>query len=138
MTDKQWELIDPLFPVGKSGPRKKGRPRRNNQEVLEGILWIVDTGAPWKDLPGRCPPQNTCHRRFQEWVNDKTLEHTVETISRDLEDQGGLNLQETFIDSSFSSAKKGGFALVQPNAKRAPGSWQLSTAMVFLSPYASK
>ena len=138
LTDKQWELIGPLLPAGKSGPGKKGRPRRNNREILDGILWIMRTGAPWKDLPGRYPPRNTCHRRFQEWVNDKTLERILKAVACDLEDRGGLDLRETFIDGSFSSAKKGGFALGQPSAERAPRLWQLSTAMVFLSPYASK
>ena len=138
LTDRQWELIGPLLPEGKSGPGKKGRPRRNSRDILDGILWILRTGAPWKDLPARYPPRNTCHRRFQEWVKDKTLERILEAIARDLEERGGLDLRETFIDGSFTAAKKGGFALGQPNAERAPRSWQLSTAMVFLSPYASK
>jgi transposase len=138
LTDKQWELIEPLLPEGKSGPGKKGRPRRNDREILNGILWILRTGAPWKDIPGRYPPRNTCHSRFQEWVTNKTLERILEAVARDLEERGGLDLRETFIDGSFTSAKKGGFALGQPNAARAPKSWQLSTAMVFLSPYASK
>ena len=114
LTDKQWELIEPLLSAGKSGPGKKGRPRRNNREILDGILWIMRTGAPWKDLPTRYPPRNTCHRRFQEWVKDKTLERILETIARDLEERGGLDLRETFIDGSFTAAKKGGFALGQP------------------------
>jgi len=138
LRDKQWELIGPLLPEGKSGTGKKGRPRRDNREVLNGILWILRTGAPWKDLPERYPPRNTCHRRFQEWVNDGTLERVLKAIACDLKERGGLDLREAFIDGTFSSAKKGGFALGQPSAERAPRSWPLSSAMVFLSPFASK
>jgi transposase len=47
LTDKQWELIVPLPPEGKSGPGKKGRPRRDDRAILGGILWILRTGAPW-------------------------------------------------------------------------------------------
>jgi transposase len=138
LTDKQWELIGPLLPPGKSGSGKKGRPRRDDRAILDGILWILRTGAPWKDLPARYPPRNTCHRRFQEWVRDGTLERVLEAIARDLKERGGLDLRETFIDGSFTAAKKGGFALGQPSAERAPSSWQLSSAMVFLSPFASQ
>lgn len=136
LTDKQWELIEPLLPEGKSGPGKKGRPRRDDRAIVDGILWILRTGAPWKDLPGRYPPRNTCHHRFQEWANDGTLERVLEAIARDLKERGGLDLRETFIDGSFTAAKKGGFALGQPSAERALKSWQLSSAMVFLSPFA--
>ena len=49
LSDKEWEVIEPLLPALPSGIR--GRPWRNNREVLEGILWILRTGAPWRDLP---------------------------------------------------------------------------------------
>jgi len=66
------------------------------------------------------------------------LERVLEAIARYLKEQGGFDLRETFIDGSFAAAKKGPFALGQPRAERAPRSWQLSSAMVFLSPFASK
>ena len=138
LTEKQWIIIEPLIPKGKSGVGRKGRPRKNDREILNGILWILRTGAPWKYLPREYPPRSTCHRRFTGWVRDKTLEKILEHLARDLQERGGLDLREAFIDGSFASAKKGGFALGLPNAERAPRSWQLSTAMVFLSPYASK
>ena len=61
LTDAQWEIIAGLLPKGKSGPGRKGRPRRNNREVFEGILWILRTGARWKDLPSEFPSYQTCH-----------------------------------------------------------------------------
>ena len=138
LTDKQWEIIEPLIPDGKNGPGRKGRPRRNNRDVLDAILWILRTGAPWKDLPDRYPPSPTCHRRFQEWVKSKVFDRILETLARDLKERGKLDLRETFIDGSFAAAKKGAFALGQPNAARAPKSWQSWTALVFQSPYALK
>ena len=46
----------------------RGRPRIEDRAVLNGIFWILRTGAPWADLPGPIPLYQTCHRRFQEWV----------------------------------------------------------------------
>ena len=53
---------------------KQGRPWRGNREVLDGILWVLRTGAPWWDLPEKYTPYQTCHRRFQQWSLDGTLE----------------------------------------------------------------
>jgi transposase len=73
LTDEQWDLLEPLIP---QPPRRKdgrGRPWRDPRDVLNGILWILRTGAPWKDLPERYPPYQTCHRRFQ--VTDEGNRH---------------------------------------------------------------
>lgn len=138
LTDEQWERIAPLLPPGKSGPGKKGRPRRHDREILDGILWILRTGAPWKDLPDLFPPRNTCHRRMQEWVADGTYERVLEALARDLQERGGLDLSEAFIDGTFSPAKKGAPASAPPSGEKEPRSWQWSTAMAFRSPLASK
>jgi hypothetical protein len=78
------------------------------------------------------------HRRFQNWVRSKVLEQVLLAVAQDLKDRGGVDLSETFIDGSFAPAKKGGSVWERLNAARAPRSWQLQTAMVFLSPYAQR
>jgi len=138
LTERQWTLLEPLLPELPRRDDGRGRPWRSNREVLEGVLWILRTGAPWKDLPGRFPPYQTCHRRYQQWVKDGVLEQILETLARDLQDRDGFDLTEAFIDGSFASAKKGGLALGRPNAEKAPKSWQLRTATVFLSPLGLK
>ena len=63
LTDAQWAVLDPLFrPRRRSDGR--GRPWRDTRAVLNGVLWILRTGAPWHDLPSRYPPYQTCHRRY--------------------------------------------------------------------------
>ncbi|MBP8912037.1 MAG: transposase, partial [Phycisphaerae bacterium] len=62
LTNEQWERIKPFIPRTKSGPGQSGRPPQDRREVLNGILWILRTGAPWADLPERYPPRSTCHR----------------------------------------------------------------------------
>lgn len=53
LSDKEWKIIEPLFPELPSG--KRGRPWRCHREMLEGILWVLRTGAPWQDLPKAYP-----------------------------------------------------------------------------------
>ena len=134
LTDVQWAIIEPLLPKAKSGSGKKGRPRRDDRGILEGILWILRTGARWKDMPDEFPPYQTCHDRFTEWVDSKTIDRILRALLADLQERGKIDLSEAFIDGTFASAKKGAVTLVQQSAEKGPRSWQLRSAMVFLSP----
>ena len=134
LTDIQWAMLEPLLPKGKSGSGKKGRPRRDDRSILEGVLWILRTGARWKDLLPEFPPYQTCHDRFTEWVDNGTLDGILRALLADLQERGKIDLSEAFIDGTFASAKKGAVTLVQRGAEKGPRSWQLRTAMAFLSP----
>ncbi|MCB0261962.1 MAG: transposase, partial [Calditrichaeota bacterium] len=100
--------------------------------------WVLRTGAPWKDLPDRYPPYQTCHRRFQEWDSAGVMDTILEALARDLKERGKLDLTECFIDGSFAPAKKGAQVLGKPSGARVRSSWQWQTVLVFLSPYASR
>jgi len=133
LTDEQWSLLEPLFdkpPV----LHTRGRPRRPDREVLNGVLWILRSGARWCDLPDRFPPYQTCHRRFQQWVKDGRLERVLETLAEDLRSRGELDLSECFIDGTFVVAKKGALKSERPSGAKVRSSWQWQTLLVFLSP----
>jgi transposase len=136
LTEVQWEKLKLLL-APKRLPGGRGRPWRDARAVLNGILWILRTGAPWHDLPDRYPPYQTCHRRFQQWQRDGTLTRLLHALAEDLRARGKLDLSETFIDASFSSAKKGALLSARLAAEKAVKSWRSQTAMVFLSPAAS-
>jgi transposase len=138
LTDEQWKVIEPLLPIEQVCHEGRGRPWRDPRDVLHGILWVMRTGAPWKDLPARYPPYQTCHRRFQGWVRDGTLERVLRALAQDLRERGKIDPSEAFIDGSFAPAKKGGPASERPSVARGPRSWQLQTALVFLSPFGSR
>ena len=107
LSDAQWAVLDPLIP---EPPRRKdgrGRPWKARRAVLDGILWVLRTGAPWADLPDRYPPYQTCHRRFQQWVRSGILKGVFEALATDLYLRGLLDIREAFIDGSFAPAKKG-------------------------------
>lgn len=136
LTDEQWEIISPLIPPQKRREDGRGRPWRDTREVMDGIFWILRTGAAWQDLPDGFPPYQTCHRRFQQWVRSGTFKKVLCALAEDLGARGGLKLSECFIDGTFVSAKKGGSVLEKPSGAKVRKSWQWQTALVFLSPVA--
>ena len=89
-------------------------------------------------MPERFPPYQTCHRRFQAWVEDGTLEQILRALAKDLKERGGIDVTEAFIDGSFAGAKKGAPKSEKLSVARGPRSWQLQTALVFLSPLGLK
>ena len=134
LTDEQWEIVEPLIPKPPKREDGKGRPRREDRQILNGILWILRSGARWQDLPDRFPPYQTCHRRLQQWVRSGVFRRIVEVLAEDLRSRGKLDLSECFIDATFVIAKKGALASARPSGARVRSSWQWQTALVFLSP----
>jgi transposase len=134
LTDEQWTLIEPLLAELPKRGDGKGRPWRDNREIMNGILWILRSGARWKDLPNKFPSYQTCHRRFQAWVKDGSLRRVLETLAHDLETRGEINLSECFIDGTFVAAKKGASELVKLSGAKARNSWWWQTMLLFLSP----
>ena len=119
LTEAQWALIRPLIPPPPSRKMNRGRPRKPDRDCLNGILWVLRTGAQWKELPERYPPYQTCHRRFQEWVRQKTFQKILHRLARMLERRGKLRTAEQYIDGTFASAKKGGPGSERRSAEKA-------------------
>lgn len=134
LIDEQWLVIKPLIPDPPRRTDGRGRPWRDAREVLNGVLWVLRTGAPWYDLPERYPPYQTCHRRFQQWVHSGVFEKVLQALATDLRERGDIDLSECFIDGTFIAAKKGVNVLGRRRGARARSSWQLQTVLVFLSP----
>src|SRR5436309_13286373 len=107
LTEDQWNVLRPILPEDPVRPDGRGRPWSDRRQVMDGILWILRTGAPWKDLPSRYGKYQTVHRRFQNWVRSGVMERVLLAIAQDLKDRGGLDLRECFIDGTFVPAKKG-------------------------------
>ena len=122
LKDEQWTFIEALLPKKKVRKDGRGQPWQDDRQIFNEILWILRTGAPWKDLPERYPPYQTCHRRFQSWIEKKVFKKCLEALSQDLFERGKLDLTECYIDGSFSSAKKGVLELVKLSAAKGPRS----------------
>jgi transposase len=90
ITDEQWNRIEPIIRSLTPPKDSRGRPPRDPREVLNGILWILRTGAPWKDLPQIYPPYQTCRRRLQQWVRQGVLQSILQELSQDSFEQAVL------------------------------------------------
>ena len=134
LTDEQWTLVKELLPELPRRSDGRGRPWRSQRQVLNGVLWILRSGARWKDLPERFPPYQTCHRRYQAWVDGGVLRDILEVLAEDLRERGQIDLSECYIDGTFIVAKKGGLPWVPPSGVKARSSWLWQTLLVFLSP----
>ena len=99
-----WTTLFPSQSRAQMGEDARGR---NDAPVLNGVLWVLRTGAPWADVPERYPSYQTCHRRFQQWVRSGVMKGILEALALDLKIRGALDVEEAFIDGSFATAKKG-------------------------------
>lgn len=86
LTDEQWSRIADLFPP----PKAIGRPPRDRRQVFDGILWILNTGSPWRDLPGEFGPWATAWDLFDKWNADGTLAAVLERLQGEGEIDGEL------------------------------------------------
>ena len=129
LTNQQWEAIRVHLPQPKVSSRG-GRPRVKDRRCLEGILWILWTGAQWSELPRRYGSASTCWRRLKHWEEGGILLKLWRAFLAQLNDQEKLRWDECFVDGSFVPAKKGGPKSVPPSGARARSGWSWSMAQV--------
>ena len=99
ITDKAWQQIAPLLP--ENGGR--GGQWQDHRRVVNGILWKLRTGAPWRDLPSRYGPWQTCYDRFVRWRADGTWDRLL-TNAQTKSDAVGEVEWLVSVDSSVSRA----------------------------------
>jgi transposase len=117
LTDEQWDRIASHLPAHQPSP-KGGRPRADDRACLEGILWLLRTGARWQDIPVDLPSGSTCWRRLQEWAIDEILEEVQAILIAELDELGELHLKELLADATFIRAKKGARKSEKPRLAR--------------------
>lgn len=135
LTDEQWARLAPQLP--RSG---RGGQWRDHRQVLNGILWILHTGAPWRDLPARYGPWQTAYDRFNRWRRDGTWDRLADALLAALAAARRLDwdvacLDSTTIRASRAAAgggKKGGppSPRTTASAARAGASRRSSTSRV--------
>ena len=76
LTDFEWRVIEPLLPN-----KPRGVPRVDDRRVLNGIFWVLRSGAPWRDLPKRYGPRATCYNRFVRWRKAGVWDRMMDAIT---------------------------------------------------------
>lgn len=122
LSDEQWDLIADLFPKYVS-LRVGGRPPCPPRACLEGILWILRSGARWKDLPKCFPSPATCWRRLQCWAESGLFAEMWIRLLQRLDDLRQIDWTAALADGTFARAKRGAPAWEKPSAEKEPRSW---------------
>jgi transposase len=99
LTDAAWARIAPLLPAD---PRR-GQKWRDHRAVLDGILWKLSTGVPWRDVPARYGPWQTLHGRLLRWQRDGTWARLL-GLAQQHSDAVGEVAWEVSIDSTVVRA----------------------------------
>jgi len=102
LTDFEWSIIEPLLPR-----KSRGVPRVDDRRVLNGIFWVLRSGAPWADLPGRYGPPTTCYNRFRRWTKagiwDRIMDAIIEAYHGDIQMIDGTSVR---VHHSAATLKK--------------------------------
>jgi transposase len=101
LTDAQWAKLQPLLPPQK--PRT-GRPANDHRTVLNGILWVLRTGSPWRSLPDRYGSWKTVSSRFYRWQKAGVWDHILAGLQRRADADGRLDWTLHFVDSTVVRA----------------------------------
>jgi len=134
LTDEQWQWIEPLIPSPPAREDACGHQvQHDDRAIMNGVLWVLRTGACWAHLPKRFPSGSSCYRRFSRWLKAGTMRKVLEMLARHLEERGGLDLSECFMDGTFIVAKKGEPKWERPSGAKVRSSWRLQTLLVFHS-----
>ena len=99
LTDAAWEKIAPLLPAD----ARRGQQWRDHRTVLNGILWKLSTGVPWRDLPERYGPWSTCHARLLRWQRDGTWARILGLVQQHSDAVGDV-IWEVSVDSTVIRA----------------------------------
>ena len=105
LSDRQWQRIAPLFPHPMHHG-KPGRPAGDYRPLVNGILWILHTGAPWRDLPERYGPWQTVWRQFNTWRRDGAWVRIVTSLLDELDDKGLIDHDLWCVDGSVIRASR--------------------------------
>jgi len=103
LTDERWELIRDLLPDNRG---QRGRQWKDHRAILNAILWVLRTGAPWRDLPERYGPWQTVYDRFQRWQRQGLFDRLLERLHIPLDAQGKIDRDLWCVDGSSIGASR--------------------------------
>ena len=120
LTDEQWVLVEPVLPEQRLGGR--GRPPRSNREMLNGMMWILRTGAPWRDLPERFGPWQSVYHYFNQWRKQGVFDRVLEALQIRLDAEGYIDWDLWCVDGSSIRASRAAAGASKKVAAAIPGS----------------
>ncbi|MCS3940578.1 IS5 family transposase [Salinibacter ruber] len=102
LTDGQFERIEEALPEVDG----RGRPYEDHRKVVNGIFWVLRSGAPWRDLPERYGSWKTVYDRFRRWAEDGTLQSIARKLQGELDEEGRIDWEQFNVDSTTIRASR--------------------------------
>jgi transposase len=99
MGDPVWARLRRLLPA-----HTRGKPRKDDRVVINGILWKLATGAPWRDLPERYGPWSSVHTRFRRWRLAGVWDRVFALVQREADTAGQVDWAVHFVDGTVVRA----------------------------------
>jgi transposase len=104
LTDEEFALLEPFLPPERSG--KAGKPFRSHREILDGIFWVLSSGAAWRDLPERYGPWSTVYDRFRHWRNCDFFQKALDALEARARRAGRIDFEFSAVDGTSIRAHK--------------------------------
>jgi transposase len=115
LTEVEWRILKVLLPIEReAGKRGRGRPPEDNRNIINGILWRLRTGAPWRDVPEKYGNWNSIYRRFRRWSACGVWESVAVALAEAMAESGHYNIDSTTVRAHVSAA--GGNVWPAPSA----------------------
>jgi transposase len=111
LTEVEWRILKGLLPIERApGKRGRGRPPKDNRNIINGVLWRLRTGAPWRDVPEKYGNWNSIYRRFRRWSACGVWESVAIALAETMAESEHYNIDSTSVRAHVSAAGgKGGF-----------------------------
>ena len=102
LTDAEWAKLEPLLPTN----HRRGHPFKGHRLVIDAILWVLATGAAWRDLPERFGPWQTAYDRFNRWRKDGTWDRIAAELLRQADEAGAVDQTLWCLDGTTVRASR--------------------------------
>ena len=102
LSDEQWALVEDLLPSN----RQRGGQWKDHRVMLNGLFWVLRTGAPWRDMPERYGPWQTVYDRFQRWRQEGLFDRLLERLQMRLDAEGRIDWDLWCVDGSSIRASR--------------------------------
>lgn len=115
LSDEEWTLVEPLLPK-----QRRGGKWNDHRTMLNAMMWVLRTGAPWRDLPERFGKWQSVYDRFNRWRKDGTFERIVKALRIRLDKEGKIDWDLWCIDGTSVRAARSAAGGGKKGAKQSP------------------
>jgi transposase len=116
LTDQAWERLRPVLPSQKRGGRWN-----DHRAMLNGIFWVLNSGAPWRDVPERYGHWKTVYGRYRRWTREGLFDRILTRLHLALDEEGRIDWSQFNVDGSSIRADRSAAGGRKKNSRASPG-----------------